>query len=140
MPIDERPARKFALELLKIGAVRLLSEAGSAQRLSVSLPAVIVSLPTRRWTLFSGNEATLLVVLSSVMLSVVPMSWMLFVVSPKPVGLNEMPAEPVASVLLTRKENQTVPLIGASSEHPLWRKALNVPKSLPGVEPVCGRL
>src|SRR4051812_6050311 len=141
IPIEDRLLKKFALELVKIGAERLLSDVGSVQRLSVSFPEVMVSLPTSRWTLLRLRVAMLFVVVfERVTLSVVPVSWMTFAASLKVLGLNEMPATPVASVLSTSTENHTVPLIGASSGQPLSRTALNVPKSFPGFAPDCGRL
>src|SRR5215216_540564 len=120
MPIEERLLRKLTLELVKIGADRLASEAGSAQRLSVSLPPVIVSLPKSKWTVFRLSVVMLsVVVFESVTRRVVPTSWMALAASLKVVGLKGMPATPVESVFSTRTENHTVPLIGASSEQPL---------------------
>ena len=63
MPSEERLLRKLKLELVKVGADRFAIEVGSAHRLSVSLPAVIVSLPKSRWTLLRLRLATLFVVL-----------------------------------------------------------------------------
>ena len=62
MPIEERLLRKLVLELVNVGTDRLASEAGSVQRLSVSLPAVIVSLPKSKWTALRLSVATLFVV------------------------------------------------------------------------------
>ena len=52
---------------------------------------------------------------------VVPTSSIVLAALLKVVGLKAIPATPVASVLLTRTENHTVPLIGESSEQPLRR-------------------
>src|SRR6478609_5526634 len=112
-PIEERLLKKLKLELVKAGTDRFAIEAGSVQRLSVSFPAVTVTLPNSKWTLLRFSVATLFVVLlARVTRSVVPTSSIALAASLKVVGLNEMPATPVESVLLRSTENQTVPFIG----------------------------